>query len=117
MKSAGGTARPLLVTALLGAVAAVVDVAPAAAVILGGVDEEPAAAVLVRALPQPLIAFRGHQIGCGKRQGPERRIQRVLVDIPLPLEPARTAHYLCTAGWVCQQRVQDRQVALGGRLA
>src|SRR5512138_3986692 len=98
MKSAGGAVRSLLVTALLGAVTAVIDVTPATAVILGGVDEEPAAAVLVRALPHPLITFGGHQAGGRQRQDPERRFERVLVDVPLPLEPTRAAYHLCTAG-------------------
>ena len=49
---------PKSVPPLLGAVAAIVDIAPTAAVVLAGVDEQPAAAVLVGALAEPAHVFR-----------------------------------------------------------
>jgi hypothetical protein len=101
---------PCLVATLLGAIAAVVDVAPAAAVIPARIDEQPATAILIRTLTHPLTVFGGHQVQRGECEVPEGRVQSILVETPLPFELTGTAYDLHAAGGTRQRRIEDRQI-------
>lgn len=111
-RSPGLAACALLVAALLGTIATVIDITPAAAVIFAGIHEQPAAAIFVSTLTHPLPAFRSHQVKRRKGGDPEGSFQSVLIEIPLPCELAGMTDNLHPAGWTRQRRIQDRQVCL-----
>jgi hypothetical protein len=49
--------RSLLITTLFGAIAAIIDIAPATAMVLAGIDKQPTTSFFVSTLTNPLKVF------------------------------------------------------------
>ena len=84
-----GLLRALIVTARLGAVAAIVHRAPASRVVAAGVDEQPSAAAVILALAHARCKIRGEHVGGRSHHRPQDALKRVRALCPSPGEAGR----------------------------